>query len=70
MMSDLATAVVWSGIQVSIFALIVAGMVLVIRKWLGGLVREILTVSLAVIILVPLLSICLLYTSPSPRDRG
>ena len=56
MMSDLATTVVWSGIQVSIFALIVAGTVLVIRKWLGGLVREILTVSLAVIILVPLLS--------------
>ncbi len=44
MMNDMAATVVWSGIQVLIFAVIVAGVVLAIRKWLGGLVREMLTV--------------------------
>ena len=55
-MSDLAAAVVWSGIQVSIFAVIVAAIVVAIRKWLGGLVREILTASMALIILFTLIS--------------
>ena len=65
MISDMAAAIVWSGIQVSIFALIIAATVLAIRKWLGGLVRELLTASLALIILVSLLPMLPVLPLPS-----
>ena len=56
MMNELTSTIVWAAFQVFVFSSIVAGAVLFVRRWFGGMVSDLVTVSMAMILGISLLS--------------
>jgi beta-lactamase regulating signal transducer with metallopeptidase domain len=55
-MNEFASSFVWAAIQVSLLSVIVMALVLAARKWLSGIVGELLFVTMSLIILIPALA--------------